>query len=88
MTATAMTDEGKADPTMAPMLDMFPIPLGRAGTADEQAALITFLLGPDAGFFVGSIVFNDGGTDALLRPDDWPQPWEPDAETLTRLFDL
>lgn len=86
-TQTGMVDEGEADPTMAPLLDMFPIPLGRAGTAEEQAALITFLLSPEAGFFVGSIVFNDGGTDALLRPDDWPAPWEPDGATLQAIFD-
>ena len=39
------------------------------------AALIAFLLGPDAGFFCGSIVFCDGGTDALLRTNDWPAPY-------------
>jgi hypothetical protein len=33
---------------------------------------VAFLLGPDARFFCGSIVFVDGGTDALLRSDDWP----------------
>ena len=34
--------------------DIFPIPIARAGTADEVAALLAYLLGPDAGFFVGS----------------------------------
>lgn len=52
--------------------DVFPIPIGRAGRADEVAALLQFLLGPDAGFFVGSFLMVDGGTDAALRPDDWP----------------
>ena len=52
--------------------DVFPIPIGRSGEADEVAALLEFLLGPDAGFFVGSVVFADGGTDAALRGDDWP----------------
>ena len=36
-----------------------------------------FLLGPDARFFCGSVLFVDGGTDALLRPDATPAPWEP-----------
>ena len=39
------------------------------------AAFVAFLLGPDARFFCGSVLFVDGGTDAQLRPDDHPQPW-------------
>ena len=56
-------------------VDAFPIPVGRKGTADEVAAFVAFLLGPDARFFCGSVLFVDGGTDAQLRPDDFPQPW-------------
>lgn len=52
--------------------DVYPMPAGRVGTADEVAALLAFLLGPDAGFFCGSVVVMDGGTEAALRPDDWP----------------
>jgi hypothetical protein len=29
-------------------------------------------MGPKARFFCGSILFCDGGTDALTRPDAWP----------------
>ena len=35
-------------------------------------ALLAFLLSPDAGFCVGSVVYADGGTDAAVRPDDVP----------------
>jgi NAD(P)-dependent dehydrogenase (short-subunit alcohol dehydrogenase family) len=52
--------------------DIFPIPIGRAGRADEVAALVELLLGPDGGFFVGSFLVMDGGTDATLRADAWP----------------
>ena len=39
-------------------------PVGRLGEADEVAAAIAFLCGPDAGFFTGSAVTVDGGLTA------------------------
>jgi hypothetical protein len=50
------------------------------------AAVIAFLLGPESSLLVGSIVFADGGTDALLRTDDWPAPWELDLAAVARRF--
>lgn len=75
MIATAMVDEGLADPMLAPFLKEFPLPVGRPGRPEELAALVAFLLGPEARFFVGSVIFADGGTDALLRPDAIPNNW-------------
>lgn len=75
MIATAMVEEGLADPMLAPFLKDFPLPVGRPGRPEELAALVAFLLGPEARFFVGSVVFADGGTDALLRPDAIPTNW-------------
>ena len=73
-TETAMIAEGRADPVIGPFMDAFALPIGRDGKPEEIAALLAFLLGPEARFFVGSVVFCDGGTDALTRPDDWPSP--------------
>lgn len=73
-TETAMVAEGMADPIIGPLMDAFPVPIGRNGRAEEMASLLCYLLGPDARFFVGSVIFCDGGSDALLRPDDWPVP--------------
>lgn len=74
-TETAMLAEGRADAKYGPLIDAFPTPVGRSGSPDELAALIAFLLSPDARFLCGSIIFCDGGTDAQLRPDDFPGVW-------------
>lgn len=36
-------------------------PVGRMGTAEEVAALVTFLAGPEAGFITGQTIAIDGG---------------------------
>ena len=71
---TPMLDATRADEVVGKFIDAFPIPVGRKGTADELAAFVEFLLGPDARFFCGSVLFVDGGTDAHLRADDFPVP--------------
>jgi NAD(P)-dependent dehydrogenase (short-subunit alcohol dehydrogenase family) len=60
---------------MGPLIGGFPVPLGRGGRPEELAALVDFLLGPESSFFVGSVICCDGGTEAQLRPDDWPAIW-------------
>lgn len=72
---TPMLAATRDDPTIGAFVDAFPIPVGRPGSPEELAAVVRFLLGPDARFLCGSVVFADGGTDALLRPDDVPAPW-------------
>jgi NAD(P)-dependent dehydrogenase (short-subunit alcohol dehydrogenase family) len=73
---TALTAAQREDPVLGKALDAFPIPRGRAGRPEEAAALIDFLLGPDAALLCGSVVYADGGTDALLRARDWPARWQ------------
>jgi NAD(P)-dependent dehydrogenase (short-subunit alcohol dehydrogenase family) len=73
-----------AEPDMAPLIEMLPIPVGRPGRPEEIAALIDLLLGPDGGFFCGSVVLVDGGTEALLRPTDWPAAWDLDLGAAAR----
>ncbi|HVN43112.1 MAG TPA: SDR family oxidoreductase [Steroidobacteraceae bacterium] len=43
-------------------------PIGRYGRADEIAELVSYLHSPAAGFIHGTIIFIDGGVDALTRP--------------------
>ncbi|MGH9302387.1 MAG: SDR family oxidoreductase [Acidimicrobiales bacterium] len=52
--------------------EIFPIPARRAGTAEEVAGLLAYLLSAEAGFFCGSVIFMDGGTDAAVRGEAWP----------------
>ena len=46
-----------------------PHPLGRTATPEEIAGIIVFLLSDAAAYIHGSIVWADGGQDAVLRPD-------------------
>jgi NAD(P)-dependent dehydrogenase (short-subunit alcohol dehydrogenase family) len=76
MIDTPMVAGMRADAEAGPLLDMLPIPVGRPGRPEEIAALVDLLLGPDGSFFCGSVVFCDGGSDALLRTNDWPAAWD------------
>ncbi|QDQ96295.1 SDR family oxidoreductase [Tomitella fengzijianii] len=51
----------------------FPIPVGGFGEPGALARWACFMLTDAADFQCGSIVFVDGGTDALIRPDEWPR---------------
>jgi NAD(P)-dependent dehydrogenase (short-subunit alcohol dehydrogenase family) len=64
-----LLQQGLDDPTFGPLIEALPVPTGAIGTPAEVAAVIDFLLGPEASYVHGSIVFVDGGIDALLRPD-------------------
>lgn len=57
------------DPRFGPAVREFVAPLGRAGTPEEIASLITFLQSPMASFIHGAVVHADGGMDAMTRPD-------------------
>ncbi len=86
MVETPLLHEGQADPRVAPMLAMLPLPIGRAGTPSEIAALVALLIGPDGGFFCGSVLFCDGGSDALLRGSEWPKAWDLDMKGAGSIF--
>ena len=75
---TEMTRAGLQDPVIGPAMEQFlaTIPARRGGTADEIAAFVEFLLGPESTYFIGSVLFVDGGTDAAFRGKDWPAVWE------------
>ena len=68
MIATPMTDALRADPQLGVFADAYPSAIGRAGRPEEIADLIAFLLSDAASLLVGSVIFADGGTDAIMHP--------------------
>jgi NAD(P)-dependent dehydrogenase (short-subunit alcohol dehydrogenase family) len=71
---TALAAEQRNDATIGPLIEMFPLPIGRGGRPEEIAEAIDFLLASE--FCVGTVLLVDGGTEALLRPDAWPARWD------------
>ena len=66
---TPLLDGGLAHTLYGDAIRNFPVPLGGFGAPEQIAAAVAFLLGPQSAFCSGSVLFVDGGTDALVRPD-------------------
>ena len=75
-TQTPLLQGGLDDPQLGPAIEGFPIPIGARGEPDDIAVVVELLLSAAARFVCGSIWYVDGGTDALLRGDDWPTAWQ------------
>lgn len=70
-TETGMTQSGLADPKFRQAIEQFvkSIPVGYPGRPEDQANAVTFLLSDKARFIAGSVLYVDGGHDAVFRPD-------------------
>lgn len=70
---TALTDAGGEDPVFGPAIAAFveTIPVGRPGIPADIAHPVAWLLSPEASFVCGSVLYADGGHDAMLRPDSY-----------------
>lgn len=72
---TPLLQAGIDDPVQGQFIEAMAIPSGGFGQPDQIAQWIEFMLSDAADFMVGSIVFVDGGTEAVHRPDAWPQTY-------------
>jgi NAD(P)-dependent dehydrogenase (short-subunit alcohol dehydrogenase family) len=72
-TETPMTQAVANDPAYGDAIKQFlaSIPLGRPGLPEDMANMVEFLLSDKASFVCGSVLFVDGGHDAMLRPDNF-----------------
>ncbi len=68
---TALTDKVMSDNTLGGAMKDFAdsVPAGRMGQPNDIADSVLFLLSEQASFIIGSVLFVDGGHDAMLRPD-------------------
>jgi NAD(P)-dependent dehydrogenase (short-subunit alcohol dehydrogenase family) len=71
ITMTAMTDEISKDEEFGEAIKMFAemTPVGGSAQPEQIATAMRFLLSEEANFICGSVLFVDGGTDAMMRPD-------------------
>jgi len=68
---TPLLDAGLRDPVYGDAIRGFPIPLGGFGTPEHIAAGIRFLLSDEGAFCCGTVLYVDGGSDALFRRDQY-----------------
>ncbi len=70
-TMTPLLKVGLDHPEYGKAIRDFKVPMGDFGTPDQIAQAVMFLLSEAASFCCGSVLFVDGGTDAMLRPDSF-----------------
>lgn len=70
-TLTPLLQAGLDDPLWGDAIRNFPVPLGGFADPQQIASALAFFLSQESSFCTGSVLFVDGGTDALMRPDQF-----------------
>lgn len=73
ITMTPLTERVMADEQFGESIKQFGemVPLGGTAQPDRIANVMRFLLSEEANFVCGSVFFVDGGSDAMLRAEDF-----------------
>lgn len=73
ITMTPLTERVMADAEYGPAIREFGnlVPVARNGQPADIANVMRFMLSDEAAYLCGSVFFVDGGSDAMLRPDDF-----------------
>ncbi|MDN3653804.1 SDR family oxidoreductase [Thalassotalea ponticola] len=69
--ATPLHQASLEDPKFGQAVKNFVAPLGAHTDAEQIAKSVVFLQSADASFIHGSVLFVDGGMDAMLRPNSF-----------------
>jgi NAD(P)-dependent dehydrogenase (short-subunit alcohol dehydrogenase family) len=73
ITMTPLTDRVLADAEYGPAIKAFGdmVPVAHNAQPADIANVMRFMLSDEASYLCGSVFFIDGGSDAMLRPDDF-----------------
>ena len=73
VTMTPLTDQVIADEVYGPAFREFSrtVPVGRNAEPKDIASMMRFLFSEEATFVCGAVLFVDGGSDAMLRPNEF-----------------
>lgn len=73
ITMTPLTDRVFQDEELGAAMKQFgdTVPVGRTAQPADIANVMRYMLSNEASYICGSVVFVDGGSDAMLRPDDF-----------------
>lgn len=66
---TSMLDGLLADPVLSPGVVNLPKGVEETGHPDQVSEVVQFLLSAKSSFVHGQIIYVDGGTEAIMRPD-------------------
>jgi NAD(P)-dependent dehydrogenase (short-subunit alcohol dehydrogenase family) len=70
-TNTPLMEHTLKDPVWRERTEAIPVPIGRFAEPSEIADAVMWMMSPTATYLVGAYLVVDGGTDALVRPDQF-----------------
>jgi len=68
---TPLMEHTMADPVWRERTESIPVPIGRFAEPHEIADAVMWMMSPTTTYLVGAFLVVDGGTDALVRPEQF-----------------